>query len=90
MVAGLSLTEELALAVQENRRYRAAMQIALEGLQEANDRGFHCASEIISNIERALDASRPATPVPASPTAALLESLRAWLSGWQRAAPHPR
>ena len=46
MAAGLTGVEELNLAMAENRRYRAALEIAIQGLSAARDRGFQDASGI--------------------------------------------
>jgi hypothetical protein len=63
MPGGLTLGEELDLATAENRRYRAALEIALKGLATARKRGFPEASDIIGDVNAAL-ASRPAAASP--------------------------
>jgi hypothetical protein len=40
MVGGLTYGEELHLTVAENRRCRAALDIAIQGLSVARDQGF--------------------------------------------------
>ena len=62
MPAGLTVGEELDLALAENKRYRAAMAIALRALDAARERGLPQASEVIGDINEALAA--PLTPSP--------------------------
>ena len=64
MVAGLTYAEELDLAVAENRRYRAAIDIAVQGLATARDQGFAGASDVIAHVNNALS---PKAPAPSSP-----------------------
>ena len=71
MVAGLTSSEELSLAMAENRRYRAAIEIAVRGLATARDHGFQDASGVIEDVNRAL-AQRPL------PTRTLWPQLAAW------------
>lgn len=74
MVAGLTLGEELELAHAENRRYRAAIAVALQGLSTARDRGYHDASGVIAGVNDALGG------VPAQPAAPpLWPRLAAWV-----------
>ena len=54
MVAGLTQGEELALATAENRRYRAALDLAVRGLAAARDQGYAGASEVIADVNAAL------------------------------------
>jgi hypothetical protein len=66
MVAGLTLEEELDLARAENRRYRAAVAIAMRGLSDARDQGFADAPAVIAGVNAAL------SPQPANPAASPL------------------
>jgi hypothetical protein len=74
MVAGLTPREELELALAENRRYRAAIHIAVTGLSAARERGFRDASAVIASINEAL-VRMPLAPRPAP----LWPQVRAWL-----------
>lgn len=76
MVAGLTLGEELELALAENRRYRAAVDVAVQGLSAARDEGFQDASGVIARINSAL---APAPPAPAQPL--LWPQFLAWAKG---------
>jgi hypothetical protein len=68
MVAGLTQSEELNLAMAANRRYRAALEIAIRGLSAARDRGFQEASGFIQDVNTALaHVSPPPTPPPLWP-----------------------
>jgi hypothetical protein len=62
MVAGLTRGEELELALAENRRYRAAIDIAVRGLAAARDSGFQEASGIIARVNEALARASAAHP----------------------------
>lgn len=64
MVAGLNPGEELELALALNRRYRAAIEIAVRALSTARDHGHADASKAIAGINDAL--SRP-VPAPGPP-----------------------
>lgn len=61
MVAGPTLGEELELARAENRRYRTAIAVAMDGLSAARNRGYHDASGVIAGVNDAL-GSVPAPP----------------------------
>jgi hypothetical protein len=63
MTMGLTGEEELSLAAAENRRYRAALEIAIRGLATARDQGFQEASGIIADVNTAL-TQRPLPPAP--------------------------
>ena len=78
MPAGLTVGEELDLAVAENRRYRAAMAIALQGLDAARERGFPQASDVIGDIN---DALAPPPPPTRQRMPGRLAGLRRWLRG---------
>jgi hypothetical protein len=81
MVAGLSQSEELELALAQNRRYRAAIDIAVSGLSAARDNGFSEASVVIGRINDTLSRSaRPARHSPPWPQ----------LAGWARDLLHGR
>jgi hypothetical protein len=81
MVAGLSQSEELELALAQNRRYRAAIDIAVRGLSAARDNGFGEASVVIGRINDALGRSaRPARRSPLWPQ----------FAGWARDLLHGR
>jgi hypothetical protein len=75
MVAGLTLEEELDLARAENRRYRAAVAIAMRGLADARDQGFADASAVLAHINAAL-SPQPAKPTPSPPWRQALASAR--------------
>ena len=50
MVAGLDEGEELALATAENRRYRAALDLAVQGSPLRATRDMPDASEVIADV----------------------------------------
>jgi hypothetical protein len=79
MVAGLTQSEELALASAENRRYRAALELALRGLAAARDHGFTGASDVIADINAVLVPKTP--PAPVQPLWPPLAALIRWLFG---------
>jgi hypothetical protein len=79
MPAGLTLGEELDLAVAENRRYREAIAKALQGLDAAREHGFAQASDVIGDINEILTQPPPAATRRAMP--AQLASLRKLLLG---------
>jgi hypothetical protein len=62
MVAGLTPGEELDLAMAENERCRAAIEIAIRGLSAARDQGFQDASEVIADVNAALAQITPPPP----------------------------
>lgn len=62
MVAGLTDGEQLDLALAENQRCRAAIDIARRGLSVARDRGFQEASDVIADINAALSPASPPPP----------------------------
>jgi hypothetical protein len=72
MTMGLTGEEELSLAAAENKRYRAALEIAIRGLSAARERGFQEASGVIADVNSALaqrqlpPASEPLWPLLAS------------------------
>jgi hypothetical protein len=76
MAAGLTGVEELNLAMAENRRYRAALEIAIKGLASARDRGFQDASGVMADVNAAL-AQRPLPPAPPP----LWPQFAAWTKG---------
>jgi hypothetical protein len=82
MVAGLTYAEELDLAVAENRRYRAAVDIAIQGLATARDRGFEGASDVIAHVNSALSPKAPASSSPL-----LWPRFVAWAKSLSRRAP---
>ena len=54
MVAGLTGAEELNLAIAANRRYRAALDIAIHGLASARDCGYQDASLVMADVNAVL------------------------------------